>query len=208
MSRTPSGTASSGAAWRVVLTAAVVAAGAATIGAGTYALFSNTQSATATFATGTVNLAAIGTSGANNRLSIGASNLAAGDTIWRAVDIQYTGTISAGGVTLTTTASPSSVLDTDATYGLQMQIDKCSVAWTETTSPYNYSCSGTTTNVLASQRVISANMTISPLTLTTNTDNYLVVKLSLPSNAPDTEQGKSSTIQFSFTATQRASAPQ
>ena len=41
--------------------------------------------------------------------------------------------------TLTTTATTSSLLDTDTTNGLQMVIDKCSAAWTEAGPPYTYS---------------------------------------------------------------------
>ena len=42
-----------------------------------------------------------------------------------------TGDQALAGIGLTTTASPSSKLDTDPTMGLQLQIDACSVPWTE-----------------------------------------------------------------------------
>lgn len=182
-------------------------------GVGVYhALFTDTQSTTPSYSTGTVTLAGIGTNATNNRLSVGATGIAPGDTIQRAVNIKYTGSITAASVTLTTTATTSSLLDTDTTNGLQLVIDKCSVAWTETSSggnaPYTYTCSGTTSSVLASRAVIGSVLSLSNLTLTTNTDNFLRATLTLPSSAPNTMQGISSTIQFAFTATQRAGTSQ
>ena len=55
-----------------------------------------------------------------------------------------TGSTDLSAITLTTGASPSSLLDTDATNGLQIAIDKCSVAWTEAgSSPaFTYTCGG------------------------------------------------------------------
>jgi spore coat-associated protein N len=68
-------------------------------------------------------------------------------------------------VTLTNTAATSSPLNTDTTNGLQMVIDKCSVAWTEggTAPAYTYTCSGTTSSVLASTPVVGSNLAMSNL---------------------------------------------
>jgi hypothetical protein len=187
----------------------LVAAGLVTIGIGAHATFTNTQTAAPTVASGTVTLASISSSALNNRLSVGASGIAPGDTIQRSVDIKNTGTISLASVTLTTTASPSSLLDTDGTNGLQLVIDKCSVAWTETGGPpYTYTCGGTTSSVLASTAVIGSNLALSNLTLTAGVDNYTRVTMTLPSTAGNTFQGLSSTVTFSFTATQRAATAQ
>ena len=194
---------------RLALAVGLVAASLLTIGVGAYATFTSTQSATPTIDSGTVTLAAISPSAVNNRLAVGASNIAAGDTIERTVDVKNTGTLALASVAMTTSASPSSLLDTDATNGLQMVIQKCSVAWTETGGPpYTYTCGGTTTSVLASTAVIATNIALSNITLTANTDNYLRVTLTLPSTAGNTFQGLSSTITFGFTATQRAAAAQ
>ena len=59
---------------------------------------------------------------------MGASAIAPGDTIQRSVDLIDSGSLDLASVTLTTTATSSSLLDTDTTNGLQMVIDKCSVA--------------------------------------------------------------------------------
>ena len=194
---------------RVLLSIALVTIAAGLVGIGAFATFTNTASTTQAVASGTVTMAAINVSGANNRLSIGASNIAAGDTIQRAVDVKQTGTIPLASIVLTTTATTSSLLDTDTTNGLQMVLDKCSVAWTETGGPpYTYTCGGTTTSVLASAPVIGTNLTLSNLALTAGTDNFVRVTLTLPSAAPNTLQGQSSVIQYAFTATQRAAAAQ
>jgi predicted ribosomally synthesized peptide with SipW-like signal peptide len=195
---------------RVLLSLGLVLAAAALVAMGAFALFTDTASVSQTTSSGTVTLNPISTSGANNRLSIGASNVAAGDTIQRAVNIKDTGNIELASVSLSTTASPSSLLDTDTTFGLQMVIDKCSVAWTEAGAgpPYTYTCSGTTSSVLASTPVIVTGQALSNLALTAGTDNFLRVTLTLPSTAGNTLQAKSSTVTYAFTATQRAGQAQ
>jgi len=133
---------------KIVGSFAVIGAAASIAGLGTFATFTSSTSASQAIASGTVSIT-LGASGPANRLSVGASNLVAGDTIQRAVDLVNNGTISAdtlSSIQLTTTASPTSALDTDATNGLQMVIDKCSVAWTEAGPPYTYTCSGSTSS--------------------------------------------------------------
>lgn len=192
--------------WRVGMSVGLLAAAASVVGAGAYASFTDTQAVSQTVSTGSLFLNGVGTNAANNRLSISASNIAPGDTIDRAVDIIDGGTVDIGSVALTTTATTSSLLDTDTTNGLQMQIDKCSVAWTESGGPvvYTYSCSGTTTSVIASRPVIGASLPMNSLVLTATTHNYLKVRLTLPSAAGNTFKSISSTVNYSFVATQRA----
>lgn len=99
------------------------------------------------------------------------------------------------------------MLDTDATNGLQLAIDRCSVPWTESgTSPaFTYTCSGTTSTVLATRPVIGSNLALSNLSaLTAGATDHLRVTLSFPSSAGNTFQGVSSAITYTFTATQRA----
>ncbi len=187
---------------------AVVGATAAMAGLGTFATFTSSTSASHTISSGTVSIA-LGTTGAANRLTIGASNVVPGDTIQRSVDLINNGTGTAdnlSSIVLTTTASPSSLLDTDVTNGLQMTIEKCSTAWTEAgTSPaYTYTCGGTTSTVLASHAVIGSSMALTGLSsLTTGSTDHLRVTLTLPTIAPNTLQGQSSTISYGFLGTQR-----
>ncbi|HTS74033.1 MAG TPA: TasA family protein [Gaiellaceae bacterium] len=152
---------------KLIATIAVLGAAASIAGLGTYATFTSTTSQSHTISTGTVTIALGATGASTNRLNIGASGVAPGDTIQRSVDLINQGSLDLASVTLTTTAAPSSLLDTDATNGLQMVIDKCSVAWTEAGPPYTYTCGGTTSSVLASRAVIGSNLALSNLGSTT-----------------------------------------
>jgi predicted ribosomally synthesized peptide with SipW-like signal peptide len=187
---------------KLLATVAVLGAAASIAGLGTYATWTSTTSENHTISSGTVTIALGATGAATNRLNVGASALAPGDTVQRSVDLTNSGSIDLAGVTLTTTASPSSLLDTDATNGLQMVVDKCSVAWTEAGPPYTYTCGGTTTTVLASRPVVGSNLSLSNAMSSGATD-HLRVTLTLPNTADNSFQNKSSTITYAFTGTQR-----
>ena len=189
---------------KLIASLAVLGAAAAIAGLGTYATFTSSTSASHTIATGTLSL----TSGPTNRLGTGASPIAPGDTMQRAIDLSYSGSISLGSATLTTNATSSSLLDSDATNGLQIAIDKCSVAWTESGPPYTYTCSGSTSTVLASQPIIGSNVALSNLTLTSGSTDHLRVTVTLPSTAANTLQNLSSTVAYTFTGVQRAGTNQ
>ena len=189
---------------KVIASIALVCAAAAIAGLGTFATFTSSTSTSHTIASGTLSL----TSGPTNRLGTGASTIAAGDSMQRAIDLNYAGSISFGSATLTTSASASSALDTDATDGLHIAIDKCSVAWTESGPPYTYTCGGSTSTVLASSPVIGSNVTLSNLTLTAGSTDRLRVTVTLPSTAGNTFQNLSSTVGYTFTGVQRAGTSQ
>jgi predicted ribosomally synthesized peptide with SipW-like signal peptide len=193
-----------GSLTKLVASIAVLGAAAGIAGLGTFATFTSTTSASHTVSSGTVTIALGATGASTNRLNVNASAIAPGDTIQRSVDLINQGTLDLASVTLTTTASPSSLLDTDSTNGLQMVIDRCSVAWTESGPPYTYTCGGSTSTVLASRAVIGSGLSLSNLTATTagNTD-HLRVTLTFPSGAGNTLQNQSSTISYAFTGTQR-----
>lgn len=195
---------------KVVASLALVGTAAGVAGLGTYGAFTSSTSASTDVASGTVAIS-LGASGAANRLSVAATGLVPGDTVQRAVTLtNATGNQSVSAITLTTLALPSSKLDTDPALGLQLAIDKCSVPWTEagTAPAYTYTCSGgTVTQVLASRAVIGADLALAGLSSTAagNTDN-LRVTLSLPGAADNSFQAKSSSIDLSFTGTQRSGA--
>src|SRR5437899_5632607 len=194
--------------WRgrkLLLTVAVLGATTHCWGLGTFATFTRSTSASHTVASGTVTIALGATGASTNRLNVDATAIAPGDTIQRSVDLIDQGTLNLASVTLTTTATTSSVLDTDATNGLQMVIDKCSQAWTESGPPYTYTCGGSTSSVPSSRAVIQTRVTLSNLnSLTTGNTDHLRVTLTFPSGAGNSFQNKSSTIQYTFTGTQRA----
>ena len=192
---------------KLLVSLAIVAAAASIAGLGTFATFTSSTSASQSVSSGTVTIALGATGASTNRLTVGASNIAPGDTIQRSVDLIDSGSIDLASITLTTNATTSSLLDTDATNGLQMVIDRCSNAWTEggTAPAYTYTCSGTTSTVLASRPIIGTNLALSNLSALTNgVTDHLRVTLSFPSAAPNSFQNQSSTVQYTFTGTQRA----
>jgi spore coat-associated protein N len=188
---------------KLLLSIAVLGSAASIAGLGTFATFTSSTSASHTIASGTLSLTA-----PVSRLGTGASPIAPGDTMQRAIDLSYSGTISFGSATLTTSATSSSLLDTDAANGLQIAIDKCSQAWTESAPPYTYTCGGSTSSVLASRALIGSALALSNLTLTAGSTDHLRVTITLPSSADNTLQNKSSTIDYTFTGVQRAGTNQ
>ena len=215
---------------RVVLTLAVVVAGTGAVLGSVFATFTDTTTAGAqAISSGKVVLAV----GPTNDSAIGATNIAPGDTIAREVDLNSTGaTLSDASITFGISASPTSLLDNDATWGLHVQVQTCSVAWTRFAgTPPTYTCGlgGTLTTVLASTPVATLESTPASLpslnSLTAGGQDYVLMTLTFPSGAPDniallgacsgtaggtaaTEnlEGCSSTLTYTFTATQRVAA--
>jgi spore coat-associated protein N len=188
---------------------AVLGAAASIAGLGTFASFTSSTSASQAITSGTVSIT-LGAGGAQtNRLNIPVSNVVPGDTIQRSVDLINNGTATSdtlSSIQLTTSATTTSLLDTDATNGLQMVIDKCSVAWTEGGSApaYTYTCTGATAGVLASHAVVGASLPLAGLaSVATGSTDHLRVTLTLPSTADNTFQNKTSSILYSFVGTQR-----
>ena len=196
---------------KILWSLAAIGAAASIAGLGTYASFTGTTLANQATTAGTVTVALGASGAATNRLAVGITGMLPGDTAQRSVDVINSGGTNLSSITLTTSASPSSLLDTDATNGLQMVIDKCSVAWTEAgVSPaFTYTCSGTTTSVLASRAVVGSSIALSNLGATTaGVTDHLRVTLTFPNSAGNTFQGVSSTISYQLNGTPRAATAQ
>jgi spore coat-associated protein N len=199
---------------KVLLSLAAVGLAGSMAGLGTFATFTDTQAqAGQDIDSGTVTITLGDGVVTANRLTVDATGLVPGDTIQRAVDLTNTGNQNLASITLTTEATSTSLLDTDTTTGLQLTVDKCSAPWTESGPPYTYTCGGSTSTVLASQPVvgtpssghISAAATLSNMSaLTAGSNDHLRVTLTLPSGAGNALQNQSSTLKYTFTATQRA----
>lgn len=201
---------------KILLSLAAVGAAASIATMGTFATFTDTASSTTgNISTGTVDIN-LGASGANNRLSIGATGLVPGDTLQRRAVLTNAGSEDLASVSLTTAAGTSSILDTDATDGLQMKIERCTNGtWTESAStPYTYTCdllpgtglnNGTRGTVLAHRSVIGSTMSLASMgSLTSGGSDDVVITLDLPTSAGNSFQNKTSTIVYTFNATQRA----
>jgi spore coat-associated protein N len=192
---------------RVAISVAMILASLALAGFGAYATFTGSASASHSVTTGTVVIDIGPTGSLTNRLTVNAIAVAPGDTIQRSFDLTNSGTLDLSAVSLTTTAGPSTVLDTDATNGLQMVIDRCSTSWTEAgTSPaFTYTCAGSTTTVVASRAIIGSGLSLSGLSmLAAGGTDHLRLTLTLPSATGNAFQGLTSTISYAFTGIQRA----
>jgi spore coat-associated protein N len=193
---------------KLLASAALIGVTASIAGLGTFATFTDTTSASQAITSGTVAMQ-VGTAGSTaNRLTVAATGLVAGDTVDRNVNLVNSGNQNLASIKLTTAATTSSILDTDATNGLQLQVDRCSVPWTETSAAgvYTYACSGTTTAAIATRAAIGSALTIaSSPALTAGGTDYLRVRETLPTAADNTFQGKTSTIAYTFDSVQRAS---
>ncbi|MGQ0431642.1 MAG: TasA family protein [Microthrixaceae bacterium] len=190
----------------ILASVGLLGAAASIAGLTTYATFTDSTTASQSISTGVVNIDLGTANTADNRLTVAATGVHPGDTMQRAVKLSNTSTATMGSITLTTSATTSTALDTDATNGLQMAIDRCSVAWTESgTSPaYTYTCGGSTSTVLATRAIIGSDLALSNVGLTSGSVDYLRVTVTLPSTAGNSFQGLSSTVQYSFTGTQRS----
>jgi hypothetical protein len=184
---------------KVLASAALLAAAAGVAGMGTYGGFTASTSASTAVDSATVTL----TGADAGTLSIQAAKVIPGDTMERTLKLVNGGTIDLTGITLTTTAASSNVLTTDATSGLQLQIDSCPVAWSGSgTGPYTCTSAGTPAQgnpVLAKKAVVGQNVALPALTATTagNTD-FLRITMSLPTSANDTFQGLNNSVTFAF----------
>jgi spore coat-associated protein N len=223
---------------RIVLSVALVLAAVGALIGGAFATFTATVTAgPQAITSGTIKLAV----GPTNDVATGATNIAAGDTISREADLNNTGgTLASKEITLKFTASPTSLLDTDPTNGLQVSVQACSEAWKRTVvgsppPPFEYTCTPGATavkiNGAATASVSALESTPAALTplnsLTAGGKDFLVFKLELPGAAPGdlskvaacsgasggtaaTEdlQGCSSTLTYTFQATQRNATAQ
>ena len=196
---------------KVLVTVAAVGTAAGVAGLGTFGTFTDTTSASKPVDSGIVdlNLAAVGVA---NRLTVAAVNVVPGDTMQRAFNLSGGNSTSPlGSVTLTSVASTSSLLDTEATDGLQVKIEKCSLptGWVEAgvAPAYTYTCPlGTVSTVMAERPVIGSNVSVTGLDSlsTAGATDALRMTLTLPSAAGNNLQDQASTIAFTFTGTQRA----
>ena len=190
---------------KLLSSAAVIGAAASIAGLGTYATWtSSTTAQNQTVSAGTVQIAL----GSTNRLTTNATGLVPGDTVERAVDLDgpASGISGIGSISLGVSVGSSTLLDSDTTNGLHVNVDSCPSAWTESgTAPaYTYSCSGSVTSLVSNQPVIGNFNLPSLNSMNVSGVDHLRVKLTLPGTAPTTMMGLSDTLSYVFTATARA----
>jgi hypothetical protein len=202
MNATISNIAASSTARKVVGSLGVIGAAAAVAGMGTFGTFTDSSTpVVTTISSGTLSI---------NVTQQGASvpatttDFVPGDVMTRAINLVNDGSSALGSVTLTTTATTSSVLTTDATNGLQLAVKACSVAWTQggTASAPTFTCTGTE-RLVASGAVLDSMTLDAPASLNPGATDYLTFAISLPTAADNTFQNKTAALSLTFTGTQR-----
>ena len=149
-------------------------------------------------------------SGSTAGFSSSISNMAPDDIIYRYIDLKNEGSMNGTALTLRLADSATSTLTSNASIGLQVQIDECSVAWSVT-----YTCTGDTTSVLAAtsaNALITADRSLTVTSLAAGAISKLRIKLSIPTSSEvttngslpaTTVQGQTSNLTWTFTEAQR-----
>ena len=186
---------------RIVATLGVLGATAAIAGLGTFGTFSDTTSPVDTAVDSGVVSVDVADAGSGMVPFTGGLMLP-GDSRRFPVDLVNSGNTALGTVSLGSTATASSVLDTDPVNGLQLKVESCSLPWTVSNSVWT--CAGTKKNLYAGRMVVSNFALSGAASLVAGGVDHLLLTASLPSSAStDAYQGASSSLRFVFTGVQR-----
>jgi hypothetical protein len=183
---------------RVAGSVAVLGVAAAVAGLGTYSTFTDSTSPVGTQVdTGVLSLS-LTSGGVAATQPFPGGALMAGDSISQALDLVNDGTTAFGSVTMKMSATSSSILDTDATNGLQLRVRSCSVPWTGPGASWH--CTGVEQTLYNGPMVV----TRAPTGAAGDTD-HLLLTASLPASANGSSyQGQASTLSLTFEGVQRA----
>jgi hypothetical protein len=186
---------------RIVATLGVLGATAAIAGLGTFGTFSDTTTPVDTSVDSGVISVDVADAGAGMVPFTGGLMLP-GDSRRFPVDLVNSGNSALGSVSLASTATASSVLDSDPVNGLQLRVESCSQAWTEANSVWT--CAGTEKTFYAGPMVVRSQSLSGAASLVPGGVDHLLLAASLPSSAStDAFQGASSSLRFVFTGVQR-----
>lgn len=183
----------------------VVGAAVAVAGLGTFGQFTDSTTPVDTKVdSGVVSIDVSSPAGASVPFSGGM--MLAGDSRSALVDLVNDGTTPLTSVTLTSTATASSVLDQDTVNGLQLTVESCPVAWT--TGAASPTCSGTVRSYFTRPILVSNASLVSSAALAAGATDHLKLTAALPSTASgDAFEGATSTLNFVFTGAQRSGGP-
>lgn len=201
---------------KVLLSAAAVVAAASVAGVGTYAGWNTSQAQTQAVSTGTFTMAITGNGFATATNAV--SNIAPGDSVTRYISVQNSGTTAWKSLTLAvsgTQPSGSFLLDGTSS-GLQMEVQSCATAWSDTT-PASTCSGGATSQLSGNLDVAMSPKELLPVstTLASLASHYLKVTVSLPSavgsgtdtTAPGSDYSKygnkTASLTYTIKATQR-----
>jgi hypothetical protein len=189
---------------RLVATLGVLGATAAIAGLGTFGTFSDSTTPVDTSVDSGVVSVDVADAGAGMVPFTGGLMLP-GDSRRFRVDLVNSGNTALGSVSLGSVATTSSVLDSDPVNGLQLRLETCSQAWTDSGS--SVTCVGTK-KIWYSGRMVVANQSLSgAASLVPGGVDHLLLTASLPSSTTtEAYQGASSSLRFVFTGVQRGGA--
>ncbi len=187
---------------KLVGSVAVLGVAAAVAGLGTYSTFTDSTTPTNTaISTGVVSISLMD-QGAVATMPFQGGTFLAGDSQSHPLDLVNDGDSGLVSVTMTSTATTSSALDTDTVDGLQLAVTSGSVPWTGSGS--SWTCSGTTKNFYAGP-IVTSQVLSGAASVAAGATDHLLLTASLPSSASgSTFQNVSSTLSFVFTGTQRS----
>ena len=190
---------------KVAGSVAVLGDAPAVAGLGTYSTFTDSTSPVTTgVGTGVLSLDLTGHGGAAVTAPFEGGALLAGDSVSRPLDLVNDGTTAFGSVTMRMSATSSSVLDTDAANGLQLEMQQCAVAWTRGAG--SWSCAPGAGTVYSGPMVVTRALT-GAASLTPGGVDHLLLTASLPASASSSSyQGRASTLSLVFDGVQRAGA--
>ena len=202
MFATSRSTRSNGNARKIVASVGVLGAAVAVAGLGTFGSFTDSTTPISTeVATGTVS---INVTQPGATIPVTTSGFVAGDSLSRAVDLVNDGSAALSQVSLASVATVPSILTTDATNGLQLAVESCTVAWTQggTAQSPTYSCSGGSSTLYAGRAVMDSALP-GLSSLQAGGVDHLLLTINLPASANNSFMNKSSTLGLTFTGTQR-----
>lgn len=181
----------------------VIGAAAAVAGMGTFGSFTDsTTPLDASVTSGNLSLD-LNKTNSTVTLPMTATTFVPGDSISRSISLVNSGDLGFSSISMVTTATTSSLLDTDKANGLQLSLASCPVAWTETVvnKVATYSCANPTT--LANGPAVASTTLPTLASLAAKGTDHLVVTLTLPGTAGNDFQGKTSALSVSFTGSQK-----
>lgn len=181
---------------------AVLGVAAAVAGLGTFSTFSDSTSPVSTQITSGVVSLSLTDNGAVATVPFQGGTFLAGDSQSKPLDLVNDGNTAMASVTMASSATASSALDTDAVNGLQLTVTSCSVPWTG--SAGSWTCGGTTRSFY-SGRIVTTQVLTGAASLAAGGVDHLLLTATLPSTASgSTFQNVSSTLSFVFTGAQRS----
>jgi hypothetical protein len=154
------------------------------------------------------------TAGNTNTVTDPVANFVPGDTAESVINLKNTGTVPFSSITFgVSDANPTALVGSS---GLTLGIQGCSVPWTNSAASGaapQYSCSGTSYTALTTGPISSLLASSSPTTLTGLSmhhssganENYLMFSVHLPSAAPQSLEGLTDSLTYTFTANQPVS---